>query len=111
MIDGQNFFERQVKSDKRIYNTTQKIATFQGDDCTICCLLDFFSFKEHYKMMAKNLSKQQAFDDDPKAMQQSSFIGNLAPDGNINTAMFLFTEKVKETILEFLQGTVAALYI
>ena len=52
--------------------------------------------------MAKDVSKQQAFDADSKAIQQINFTGNL----DVNTAMFLIIEEAKETILDFSQGTV-----
>ena len=53
------------------------IATGQGDDHTNGCLLDYNYFKEHYKLIAIDLSKQQKLDSDPKAMQQTNFNGNL----------------------------------
>ena len=39
-------------------------------------------------------------------MQQINFTVNLAPDSIANTAMFLIIEESKETVLNFLQGTV-----
>ena len=48
----------------------QKIATGQGDDYSIGCLLDYPYFKEYYKLIAINLSKQKKLDADPKAIQQ-----------------------------------------
>ena len=41
------------------------------------CLLGYPYFKEFYKMIAIDLSKQQAPDADPKVIQQIRFIGNL----------------------------------
>ena len=35
-------------------------------------------------MIAVDLSKQQAFDANPKAIQQINFTGNLDEDGNIS---------------------------
>ena len=43
-------------------------------------------------MIAIDLSKQHALDDDPKAMQQINFTGNLARDKNTYTAMFFVIE-------------------
>ena len=54
----------------------KKISTGQGDDYTTGCLLDY-NFKNYYKMIAIDLSKQQALDTDPKAIQQIHFTGNL----------------------------------
>ena len=45
------------------------------------------------------LSKQQALDVDPRAIQQINFIENLNRDGN--TTMFFIIEEAKETILDF----------
>ena len=49
-------------------------------------LLGYNYFKKHYKMIAIDLSKQQALDADPKAIKQINFIGNL--DGNNKRLMF-----------------------
>ena len=48
----------------------KKITTGQGDDYTTVYLLDYSYFNNHYKTIAVDLSKQQDFDADPKAIQQ-----------------------------------------
>ena len=78
MIDGKIFFDQPVKSSMRTYDNIQKIAKGQGDDYTTGCLLDYNYFNKHYKMIAIDLSKQQALDADQKAIQQINFTGNLA---------------------------------
>ena len=93
MIDGQNFFDQLVKRDMRTYDTIQKIAIGQGDDYTTGCLLDYPYFKEHYKMIATDLSKQQVLDADPKAMQQINFLGNLERDGCTTIFFYLGRER------------------
>ena len=55
-------------------------------------------------MIAIDLSKQQALDADPKAIQQINFTANL--DRANNTRFFFILEKTKETAFEFSQGTV-----
>ena len=55
-------------------------------------------------MMAIDLSKQQALDADPRAIQQINFTANLDRDGN--TTMFFIIEEAKETVLDFLKGNV-----
>ena len=67
------FFDQTIKNDFRTYGNTQKIATGQGDDYTTWCLLDYPYFKEYYKLIVINLTKQQKLDADPKAMQQINF--------------------------------------
>ena len=60
-------------------------------------------------MIAIDLTKQQALDADLKATQQINVAVNLAQEGNANKTMFFIIEEVKETILDFSQGTVKAL--
>ena len=48
-----------VNNDIKTYENNRKIATDQGDDYTNCCLLNYPCFKDSYKMIAINLSKQQ----------------------------------------------------
>ena len=58
-------------------------------------------------MIAIDLSKQEALDADPKAIQEINFTANLDRDGN--TTMFFIIEEAKETVLDFSQGTVKVL--
>ena len=60
-----------------------------------------------YKMIAVDLSKQQALDADLRAIQQINFTANLDRAGN--TRFYFILEEVKETILYFSQGTVKIL--
>ena len=81
MMDGQNFFDQPVKNNLRTYDNIQKIATGQGDDYTTVCLFDYNYFYNYYKMIAIDLSKQQALDVDPKTIEQINFTGNLTREG------------------------------
>ena len=58
-------------------------------------------------MIAIDLSKQQALDADPKAIQQINFTANLDRAGN--TRIYFILEEVKETVLDFSKGTVKVL--
>ena len=91
----------------KTYENIRKIATSLGDDYTTGCLLDYSYFKDHYKMIAIDLSKQQALDADPRAIQQINFTANLDRLGN--TTMFFIIEEAKEIVLDFSQGTVKVL--
>ena len=82
MTDGKNFFDQPVKNNKITYESIRKIATGQGDDYITGCLLDYSYFKDTYKMIAIDLSKQQGLDADPKAIQQINFTENLDRIGN-----------------------------
>ena len=55
----------------------ENVSTDLRDGYTTGCLLDSNYFKEYYKMIAIDLSKQEELDSDPKAIQQISFTGNL----------------------------------
>ena len=107
MINGENFFDQPIKNNKVTYENIRKIATGQGDDYTTGCLLDYSYFADTYKMIAVDLSKQQALNDDPRAIQQINFTANL--DRTVNTRVNFILEEAKETILDFSQGTVKVL--
>ena len=61
----------------RTNHNNQKISTGQGDNYITGCLMDYNYFKQHYKMIARDLSKQQEIYSDPKAIQQINFTRNL----------------------------------
>ena len=106
VINGENVFDQPIKNNKITYNI-RKIATGQGDDYTTGCLLDYPYFADTYKMIAVDLSKQQALDVDPRAIQQINFTANLDRAGN--TRVYFILEEAKETILDFSQGTAKVL--
>ena len=91
----------------KTYENIRKIATGQGGDYTTGCLLDYTYFKDHYKMIAIDLSKQQSLDADPRAIKQINFTANL--ERARNTTVFFIIEEAKETISDFSQGTVKVL--
>ena len=107
MINGENFFDQLVKNNKVTYENIRKIVTGQGDDYTTGCLLDYPFFKDSYKMIAVDLSKQQALDADPRANYQINFTANS--DGAGNTRIYFILEEAKETKLDFSQETIKAL--
>ena len=109
MIDGKNFFDQPINSDLNTSENNRKIAAGQGDDYTTGCLLDYSYFKDHYKMIAIDLSKQQALDADPRAIQQINFTANLNRVVFMIITIFFITEEAKETVLDFPQGTVKVL--
>ena len=71
-------------------------------------ILDYDYIKNHYRLIATDLSRQKEFDADPKAIQQIEFVGQLKKvndDNNKVESMFISTilEKSKETRLNFLK--------
>ena len=83
MINGEKVFDQPIKNNKIIHENIRKIATGQGDDYRTGCLLDYRYFMNTYKMIAVDLSQQQALDADPRAIQQINFTANL--DRAVNT--------------------------
>ena len=76
MIDGRNLFDQPINSMTKTSENIRKIATGQGDDCTTGCLSYYSYFKDHCEMIAIDLSKQQALDADPRAIQKINFTAN-----------------------------------
>ena len=102
-----NFFDHPVKNNKVTYKNIRKVAAGQGDDYTTDCLLDYICFKNYYKIIAVDLSKQRALDADPKTIQQINFTANLDRAGNIR--VYFILEEVRKTVLDFSQETVKVL--
>ena len=105
MNDRRNFFDQPIKSMTKTYENIRKITTGQGDDYTTGFLLDYSYFNENYKMIATDLSKQQALDAHPRVIQQINFTANLDRDDSA-TVLFII-ELAKETFFEFSPGTVS----
>ena len=93
-----------IINDIKTYENIRKVATGQGDDYITGCLL---AFKENYKMIAIDLSKQQSLDADPRAIQQINFTENLYRTGN--ATLFFIIEETKENVLDFSNRTVTVL--
>ena len=68
MIDGRIFFDQPINSMNKTYENIRKIATGKGDYHTTGCLLDYPYFKENYKMIAIDLSRQNELDADPRGI-------------------------------------------
>ena len=75
--DGRNFYDQPVNDVIKKYDEVRKVPTGQGDDYTTGCLLDFSYFKNNYRLIAADLSKQKALDADTRAIQQIIFTGKI----------------------------------
>ena len=73
----------------------------KGEDYSTGYLLEYYYFKEHYKLVAADLSKQEELDADPRAIQQIELKYMLGT----NSTIYWVFEKSKETILEIYKGT------
>ena len=108
MVNWRNFFDHLIKNDLKAYDNIKKIAKGQGDDYTTGYLLDYPYFKNYYKLIAIDLSKQHNFDADPKAIQHIDLTANI--DRIEGATMFLIIEEANETVLDFSKGTVKVLW-
>ena len=107
MFNGENFFDQPIKNNKVTCKNIRKNVTGRGDGYATGCLLDYPYFKDIYKMIPIDLSKQQALDAVPRASGQINFTADLDRAGN--TRIYFLLEEAKETILDFSQGTVKVL--
>ena len=102
IIDERNFYDNPIESDTEKYRELKKVMIGKGEDYTTGSLLDYNYFKDHYKLVAVDLSKQKELDADPRAIQQIEFKYMLGT----NSTIYWVLEKSQETILEFYKGTI-----
>ena len=100
LIDGNAFFELPIKNIEKSYEKIIQIADHSGY-YTRGNLVDYEYFKENYKLIAIDLSKQIELENED-IKQQINFIGNLDPDDG--AVMFFIIEKSEETIIKFSQN-------
>ena len=99
LIDQKPYFEIPVKNKEEAYEVIIEIS--KNNDYTTGNLLDYEYFKDHYKLIAIDLSKQTELENlDLK--QQINFIGRLEED----PTMFFIIEKKEETTFDFSQNSV-----
>ena len=74
----------------------------KNNDYTTRNLLDYEYFKDHYQLVAIDLSKQIELEN-PDLKQQVNYIGRLEEN---DATMFFITEKKEETTFDFSQNSV-----
>ena len=109
MIDGRNFYDEPIIDLIKQYDEVKKVSTRHADDYTTGSLLDYAYFKDNYRLIAVDLSKQKSLDADPRAIQQIVFQGVVGGENNTKIRLYTILEKSKETILEFAKGTAKVL--
>ena len=100
LINGNAFFELAVNNIEETYEKITQITDHSGY-YTRGNLLNYKYFKEYYKLIAIDLSKQTELEN-KDIKQQINFIGNLERDDG--AVMFFIIEKSEEAITEFLQN-------
>ena len=104
MINRRNLYDQPVDDSIKQYDEVRKVSTGQGDDYATGCLLNYAHFKENYRLIVVDLSKQKALDADSRAIQQIVF--QRVGGGADNTKrLYTVLKKSKETVLEFYKVT------
>ena len=79
-------YDQAIASDIKRYEEILKLTTGESEDYTTGCLLDYDYIKNHYRLIAVDLSRQKELDADPKAIQHVDLVGQLKRlDANDNT--------------------------
>ena len=109
LIDGRNFYDQPINDIIKQYDEVRKVSTGYGDDYTTGCLLDYAYFKDNYRLIAVDLSKQKALDADLRAIQQIVFQAVVGVDNGTKIRLYTILKQSKETMLEFSKGTAKVL--
>ena len=104
IIDKLAFFDLPIKTEGEAYEKFIDIS--KNNEYTTGNLLDYDYFKKYYKLIAIDLSKQQALQENEDLVQQINFIGRLTEAANV----FIIIEKKENTIPEFSQNFANVLY-
>ena len=99
LIDGKGFFDLSVINEER--SLWKNYRDSKNNDYVTCDLLDLACFRENYRLITIDFSKQTKLKDP----QQINFIGRLERQ-TPEATMFFVIEKTEETTFEFLQNSV-----
>ena len=99
LIDGKSFFGLPGNNEEEAHNKIIEMSRY--NDHTIGNWLDFAYFKENYRLIGTDFSKQTKLKDP----EQIDFIGKLENQAQ-RAKMFFIIEKPEENIFEFLQNSV-----
>ena len=70
MEDGRNFYDQPINDLIKQYDEVRKVSTGHGDDYTTGSLLYYAYFKDNYRLIVVDLTKQKALDANLRAIQQ-----------------------------------------
>ena len=98
------YFDLPIKNEGEAYEKIIDIS--RNNEYTTGNLLDYEYFKNYYKLIAIDLSKQQVLQENEDLIQQINCISRLEQAANV----FIIIEKKENTILEFSQNFANVLY-
>ena len=109
LIDGRNFYNQPINDLIKQYDEVRKDSTGHGDGYT--SLLDYAYFKDNYRLIAADLSKEKALDTHLIAIQQIVFQRIVGGDDNTKIRLYTILEQSTETLLGFYKGTAKLLQL
>ena len=59
IINGKNFYDQPVDYEIKRYEDIRKLTTEQGEDYTTGCLVGYDYIKNHYRIIAVDLSRKK----------------------------------------------------
>ena len=77
LIDGRNFYDQNISDDFKKYEELGEVMTGRGEDFTTGSLLDYEYWKNNYKLICCDLSKQKGLDSNSRVNQQVEFVYKL----------------------------------
>ena len=104
IIDKLAVFDLPIKTEEEAYEKIIDIS--RNNEYKTGNLLDYDYFKQYYKLIAIDLSKQQVLQENADLFQQINFIGRLKEAANA----FIIIEKKENAILEFSQNFANVIY-
>ena len=104
IIDKLAFLDLPIKTEEEAYEKITDIS--KNNEYTTGNLLDYDYFKNYYKLIAIDFSKQQVLQENEDLIQQINFIGRLEQASNV----FIIIEKKENAKLEFSQNFANVLY-
>ena len=64
IIGGKYFYDQPIDYDVKTHKEIKTLTTGQGEDYTRCCLLDYDYIKNHHRLIAVDLNRQNKLDAD-----------------------------------------------
>ena len=77
LIGGRNFYDQNISGDFKKYEELRNMMTGRGEDYTTGSLIDYNYWKNNYKLICCDLSKQKVLDSNPRSNQQVEFVYRL----------------------------------
>ena len=77
IINGKTFYDQWINFDIKRYEQIRRLTTGQGKQYTGGCYLYHEYIKNHYRLLAVDLSRRKDVDPNPKAIKQTDIVGQL----------------------------------